>query len=51
MRSGRSRSKATNVWQEFAAEITIPDGKQALYFVYRGGSEPLMLKSFALLNE
>jgi arabinoxylan arabinofuranohydrolase len=26
----------TNVWKEYAAEITIPDGKQALYFVFAG---------------
>jgi arabinoxylan arabinofuranohydrolase len=26
----------TNIWKEYAAEITIPDGKQALYFVFTG---------------
>ncbi len=40
--------QASNVWEEFSAPIAIPDGKQAIYFFYRGGNEPLMLKSFAL---
>jgi hypothetical protein len=26
----------TNIWTEYAADITIPDGIQALYFVYAG---------------
>jgi len=28
--------KFTNVWQEFSADIAIPDGVNALYFVYKG---------------
>ncbi len=27
----------TNVWEEYSAEVTIPDGKQAIYLTYRGG--------------
>ena len=26
----------TNIWTEFAADITIPDGIHALYLTYRG---------------
>ena len=40
--------KATNHWQTFTADITVPDGLQALYFAYRGSKDPLMLKSFTL---
>jgi len=28
--------KSTNLWEEFSADITIPDGIHALYFVYKG---------------
>ncbi|WP_342477656.1 family 43 glycosylhydrolase [Paenibacillus sp. FSL H7-0350] len=27
----------TNVWKEYAADVAIPDGVQALYFTYTGG--------------
>ena len=40
--------RATNQWEKFSAEIAIPDGKQAIYLVYRGDSSPLMLKSIIL---
>ncbi len=39
---------AANHWREFTADIKIPNGKQAIYLVYRGGSAPLMLRSFTL---
>ena len=39
---------ATNSWQEFEAEIVIPDGKQAIYFVYHGDDTQTALKSFTL---
>ena len=26
----------SNVWKEYSADISIPDGVQALYFVYQG---------------
>jgi arabinoxylan arabinofuranohydrolase len=29
--------KFTNVWEEYSADVVIPDGKQALYFTYTGG--------------
>lgn len=45
---GTIKIEGTNVWQEFGADIAIPDGVHALYFVYHGASEPLMLKSFTL---
>lgn len=38
---------SSNVWEEHAAEIAIPDGKQAIWLIYRGSGSP-MLKSFAL---
>ncbi|KAA9008684.1 family 43 glycosylhydrolase [Paenibacillus spiritus] len=33
---GRIPVDSTNVWQEYAADIRIPDGKQALYLTYIG---------------
>ena len=41
---------STNGWEAFTADITIPDGKQAIWFMYHGSSMP-MLKSFALLTQ
>lgn len=38
----------SNIWQEYTADISIPDGVQALYFTYRGTGSAA-LKSFALL--
>ena len=37
----------TNVWKEYSADITIPDGLQSLYFTYRG-SGSAALSSFYL---
>ena len=37
----------TNVWTEYSADITIPDGVQALYFSYVGGGHASLL-SFTL---
>jgi hypothetical protein len=33
---GRIDIVSSNIWKEFSADISIPDGIQALYFVYRG---------------
>ncbi len=41
---------SSNVWEEHEAEIAVPDGIQAIWFVYRGGGSP-MLKSFTLVTE
>jgi len=38
---------STNLWEEREADITIPDGKQAVWLVFHGTSAP-SLKSFAL---
>ncbi len=40
---------STNGWEAYQADIQIPDGKQAIYLVYRGKG-PVMLKSFALIT-
>ncbi len=37
----------TNIWTEFSAPVSIPDGIQELYISYHGGGEP-SLKSFIL---
>ena len=37
-----------NVWEEYSAPISIPDGIQAIYLTYRGGGNASLL-SFALL--
>jgi arabinoxylan arabinofuranohydrolase len=37
----------TNVWSEYTADIKIPDGKQALYFVF-AGEGTASLRSFTL---
>ena len=37
----------TNIWTEYAADITIPDGIQALYFTYTGNGNA-SLASFTL---
>jgi arabinoxylan arabinofuranohydrolase len=42
--------ESTNVWQEYRADIVVPDGKQAIYLVYHGDNTP-SLKSFALETE
>jgi len=33
---GNIEITSTNIWKEFSSDISIPDGVQALYFVYRG---------------
>jgi len=33
---GRIEVVSSNIWKEFSSPIAIPDGKNALYFVYRG---------------
>jgi len=33
---GTINIESTNDWKEFSSEVKIPDGKQALYFIYRG---------------
>jgi hypothetical protein len=38
---------SSNIWEPYEADITIPDGVQALYFTYRG-SGCVALKSFNL---
>ncbi len=38
----------TNIWKEYTADITIPDGIQALYFTYKGGGSA-SLASFTLV--
>ena len=42
------RVEDTNVWEEYAAPIRIPDGKQAIYLTYRGERNASLL-SFTLL--
>jgi len=46
---GSIQVEFTNVWTDFSADISIPDGKQALYFMYRGGGNA-SLASFTLGN-
>lgn len=42
------RVEDTNVWEEYAAPVRIPDGKQAIYLTYRGERNASLL-SFTLL--
>jgi len=44
---GRIEIVSSNIWQEFSACFSIPDGIQALYFVYRGKGKAT-LGSFTL---
>jgi arabinoxylan arabinofuranohydrolase len=44
---GRIKVEFSNIWQEYAAEIALPDGVQALYFTYRGNGSA-SLASFTL---
>jgi hypothetical protein len=44
---GRIPIVSSNIWESSTAEITIPDGKQALYFTYEGSGCP-SFKSFTL---
>ena len=41
------RAESTNVWTSWSADAAIPDGKQALYLVYRGTGTP-QLRAFTL---
>ena len=43
----RIKIQYTNVWEEYAAPIAIPDGVQAIYITYRCGGN-VALRSFAL---
>ena len=37
----------TNVWEDYTAEVKIPDGTQAVYFKYKGsGTADLLLFEF-----
>jgi len=38
---------SANIWEDFSSDIKIPDGRQAIFFVYHGTSAPA-LKSFTL---
>jgi len=40
---------SANIWTDFSAEVSIPDGVHALYFTYNGTGNP-HLKEFALSN-
>ena len=40
--------QSSNIWQEYSAEIEIPDGVKSLYFTYRGEGSA-SLASFILL--
>ena len=42
------RVEDTNVWEEYSAPVSIPDGKQAIYLTYRGERNASLL-SFTLL--
>lgn len=44
---GSIKIYGTNIWTEFSADIAIPDGVQALYFVYKGSGNAT-LGSFTL---
>ena len=37
----------SNVWEDYYADVNIPDGKQAIYLTYRGGGTASLL-SFEL---
>lgn len=39
----------SNVWEEYAVPVRIPDGKQAIYLTYRGGGTASLL-SFTLVK-
>lgn len=45
---GRIPVDFTNLWTEYSADIPIPDGKQALYFTFRGNGSA-SLASFTLV--
>jgi len=44
---GRIEIEFSNIWKEFSADISIPDGIKALYFIYRG-SGSATIGSFTL---
>ena len=37
------RVRYANVWEEYAAPVSIPNGKQAIYLTYRGGGNASLL--------
>lgn len=39
----RIKVKYSNVWEEYAVPVSIPDGKQAIYLTYRGGGNASLL--------
>ncbi|MCL2229558.1 MAG: family 43 glycosylhydrolase [Treponema sp.] len=44
---GLINTEPTNKWKEFSSSVKIPDGKQSLYFIYKGKGN-VMFKSFTL---
>jgi len=46
---GRIKVEYANVWEDYETDISIPDGKQAIYIIYRGDSKA-SLKSFELIK-
>lgn len=46
---GRIPVYKTNEWKEYEAEISLPDGKHALYFEFNGEGSIFSLSSFTLL--
>jgi hypothetical protein len=40
---------SANIWTEFSGGVDIPDGTHALYFTYRGGGTPHMLRFEGIL--
>ena len=44
---GSTKIQYTNVWEEYRIPVCIPDGKQAIYFTYRGNGNVSLL-SFTL---
>lgn len=45
---GQMKLHYTNIWEEYATPISIPDGVQAIFLTYRGGGN-VSLKSFTLI--
>ncbi len=46
---GRIKVEYANVWEDYETDISIPDGKQAIYIIYRGDGKA-SLKSFELIK-
>lgn len=47
---GVINGESANIWWEFSAPVTIPDGVNAIYITYRGSGNP-HLKSFTLVKK